>query len=287
MHQKHSHRRGVGSEQAALPGLRWAIQSCCDKIERMTTETPKRKRRWLRFSLRTFLALVLIFGVWLGLLVHRVNKQREAVAWVKEMGGRVLYKYETDDFASFLNNNADPPGPDWLRNLIGLEYFANVSSVYLENSTATDISPLAHLASLEQLFLDGANVADLSPLASLDNLERLSLRQTDVSDITPLAALSNLRELALDDTLVSDLAPLENLTNLYILSLDDTPIKDVTPLAKVTNLMIVDLTGTPVDDVAPLTKLTNLKVLFLDGTQVTKDDNEALRQSLPNCEISP
>ena len=60
----------------------------------MTTERPNPKRRWCRFSLRTFLAIVLVLGVWLGSLVHRVNKQRKAVLRVTDMGGTVNYDYE-------------------------------------------------------------------------------------------------------------------------------------------------------------------------------------------------
>ena len=51
----------------------------------MATEPPKRKRRWFRFSLKTFVVVLTVFCVWLGLLVHRVNKQKEAVQWVKDM----------------------------------------------------------------------------------------------------------------------------------------------------------------------------------------------------------
>ncbi|MCH7725624.1 MAG: hypothetical protein IH991_03960 [Planctomycetes bacterium] len=37
----------------------------------MATERPKRKRRWLRYSLRTFVLVLTVFGVWLGLLAQR------------------------------------------------------------------------------------------------------------------------------------------------------------------------------------------------------------------------
>ncbi len=53
----------------------------------MATEPPKRKRRWLRYSLRTFVVVLTVFCVWLGALVYRVNQQKEAVQWVKEQGG--------------------------------------------------------------------------------------------------------------------------------------------------------------------------------------------------------
>ena len=36
--------------------------------------------------MKTFLVALTVFGVWLGLLVHRVNQQKEAVAPVEEHG---------------------------------------------------------------------------------------------------------------------------------------------------------------------------------------------------------
>ena len=57
----------------------------------MTTPTSaKDRRRWLRFSLRTLLVLMTVLGValgWLGVQVNRVRKQRDAVAWVQQVGG--------------------------------------------------------------------------------------------------------------------------------------------------------------------------------------------------------
>ena len=64
----------------------------------MATEPSKskRKRRWLRYSLRTFVVVLTVFCVlmaWLGALVYRVNKQKEAVQWVRDEGGTVYYDY--------------------------------------------------------------------------------------------------------------------------------------------------------------------------------------------------
>ena len=44
----------------------------------MTTPAPSR-RRWFRFSLRTFFVLVAIFGVWLGVQVKWIRDRHEAV----------------------------------------------------------------------------------------------------------------------------------------------------------------------------------------------------------------
>ncbi len=89
---------------------------------------PKRKRRWFRFSLKAFLVVLTVFCVWLGLLVYRVNKQKEVVRWVKEQGGKVDYEIRWDQDNRFIDH-AKPPGPEWLRELIGVYYFADVVNV--------------------------------------------------------------------------------------------------------------------------------------------------------------
>ena len=62
-----------------------------------TTHLPKTRPRWLRFSLRTLLVVVTVLGVWLGVQVNPVRKQRNAVAWIQEVGGTVTYDYEIGD----------------------------------------------------------------------------------------------------------------------------------------------------------------------------------------------
>lgn len=46
------------------------------------TTTPDKPRRWFRFSLRTFLVLLTLFCVWLGVQVKWVRDRREALKWV-------------------------------------------------------------------------------------------------------------------------------------------------------------------------------------------------------------
>ena len=123
----------------------------------MTTEPPKRKRRWLRFSLKTFVVVLTVFCVWLGALVYRVNKKKEAVQWVKENGGDVYYDFEWEHD---LMDGAEPPGPDWLRDLIGLDYFADVVFVDVNNTQIKDLEPLRELTQLHQLYLYDTQVTE-------------------------------------------------------------------------------------------------------------------------------
>ena len=137
-----------------------------------------------------------------------MNSQRHVIEWVKEAGGQCRYDYESSSTGAFIQN-AEPPGPDWLRDRIGVDYFADVVSVRLINKS----------------------VSDVSPLAQLKNLKYLDLQRTLVSDVTPLAGLKNLEKLWLHDTLVGDVTPLAELKSLQLLWLRHIPVSDVTSLA--------------------------------------------------------
>jgi hypothetical protein len=63
---------------------------------------PKRKRRWLQFSLRGLLVFTLICAIasaWLARRIDQKRKEREAVVELGKLGGHILY-------------DAKPSGPD-------------------------------------------------------------------------------------------------------------------------------------------------------------------------------
>ncbi len=227
-----------------------------------STDTPKLRwwQRWLRLSLRMFLLLLTFSCLWLGWIANRANQQRKAVQWVKNVG-LVLYDYDRDEEGRFYEPS-EPPVPDWLVNLIGIDYFANVVFVRIED----------------------AQVSDVTPLVNLPKLEILWFWESQLTDVTPLAKLTNLVELDLEDTLVRDVTPLTNLKNLEWLRLS-TQVRDVAPLANLKNLQHLDLSCSQVSDVTPLANLTNLEFLDLFDTPVSKENCEMLQKSLPSLEI--
>ncbi len=208
----------------------------------MTAATAnKPKRRFLRFSLRALLVFMLVVCVTLGWKVEKARKQREAVAWVQECGEHVFYDYELDDARKRVPN-PQPPGPKWLRELLGIDFFDDVVAVAFDQ--VSDVTPLAGLTSLESLMLVGTQVSDVSPLAGLTSLKLLYLSDAHVTDITPLAGLTSLEQLYLANTQVSDVTPLAGLTSLEQLALTGTQVKDVTPLAGLKNLKELHLNDT-------------------------------------------
>ena len=163
----------------------------------------KPRRRWWQFSLRTFFALVTMFCVWLGWTVHRANEQRKAAAWVREIDGVLWYDYEFDAGSWPIDNFRFPPR-HWLAQILGDDYFQDVSNVRLDNTQVSDLTPLAKLASLQYLRLSSTPVSDLTPLVKLTSLQELYVDNTQVSDLTPLVKLQSLYWLDLSNTPVSE-----------------------------------------------------------------------------------
>ena len=151
-------------------------------------------RRLFRFSLRTMLALMVVFSLWLGGKVNRARQQKAAVEWVRRTGGFVIYDYEILLLTPLpiTDSERKPPGPQWLHDLIGVDYFATVEYVGVGREGWLDLSPLAKLKGLKIIRLglpeemwdppDDAGKLDISPLTNLKNLRYLILFHTRVSD---------------------------------------------------------------------------------------------------------
>ena len=256
--------------------------------------TARLRKGRLSFSLRNLLVVVTVAGVLLGWKVREVNRRMRVVEWVRTVGGFVTYNYEYDENNKWIPN-ADPPGPTWLRNLIGVDYLAKVTRINLSNSRVTDLSPLAEITTLESLSLCGTPVVDLTPLRELTSLRTLNATRTQVADLSPLAKLTNLETLDLSGTSVTDAAPLVGFLNLKRLGLNYTAITDVSPLTNLANLDILqlrgvyrdlqsdDVMGIEWDDVNSTDELLERVPYYRPS--IPADEFAELRKALPGCDI--
>ena len=81
-------------------------------------------RRFLRFSVRGVLVLVLVVAAGLGWIVRSARIQREAVAAIERAGGRVIYDFESNNvtptpvgrLASPVSKGASPTGKHTARD---------------------------------------------------------------------------------------------------------------------------------------------------------------------------
>lgn len=247
---------------------------------------PKRRRRSFTLNLRTLFVLITVACVLLGWHVNGAWKQRAAVAAIRELGGRWAYDYEiyqTDNL--FSPPKGEPPGPAWLRDLIGIDFFTDVVRVDCGGKQIKNVKLLAELPRLRRLDLSSTNVNDVTSLGKLTNLHILELRDTQVSDVASFERLTQLEYLQLSGTQVSDVTPLVALRDLEHLYLNSTRVRDVSPLMNLKNLEFLGLNDTDVSEVASLANLTSLKWLDLRGTQVREEEYHELQQALPTCNI--
>lgn len=237
---------------------------------------PKSRRRWLRFSLRTMVLAVTLFCIWLGVTANRANRQRRAVETIKSHGGYVRYDYEADEHGGIAAHAAPPPGPDWLRNLIGLDYFATVVMVGVDSQNGSvddSVAALTDLPDLRSLTLRGAGVTD-SIMARVGSLTKLHVLQVQKSAITE-----------------AGWKPLEQLNHLWLLELSDLHVTDsaLEHLEGYTRLKFLWLDGSKRLTDAGLQHLQNLvelKSLSVKGTAITAQGVNGLTRVLPKLRVA-
>jgi Leucine-rich repeat (LRR) protein len=243
-------------------------------------EQTKPKLRWYQFSLRTlllFVTAVAVFMSWFAVKMKQAQRQKEIVGKL----GFVVYDYELDKDGNF-NGDAKPHVPDWMVNLLGIDFFANVVEVarlngkYGEDETLEILDELPELRKIE---LSPSDITDkllekLSILKSLRSLvimsggifdaENITSREIAPARIASLKTLSNLEELRLDSEQIMDaeIGVLKDLPRLKVLSLKETKITDtgLQNLKNLSHLEHLELDGEHLTDAA-LECLQNLKSL--------------------------
>jgi hypothetical protein len=189
-------------------------------------------RRYLRFSVRELIVLVIVVGAGLGWIVRQAHVQRDAVAAIRKAGGTVRYSWEHGNTFPRVGR---PWAPSWLLDLIGVDFFDHVFDVNLSESSRpadTTLAEVGRLNQLQRLWLNDASVTDagLVHLTGLTNLSTLGLGGAQVTDagLAHLQGLTNLSRLGLNGTQVTDagLSHLKGLTKLSVLMLDGTQVTD-------------------------------------------------------------
>ena len=209
-----------------------------------------RKRRWLQFSLRGLLFLMVMIAVPLGWVAYKVRRQRqlqqisEIETVLQEKGWHVQYTHDRTGASTILKQ---------LQRFWGEE----------DGPKLTIAFPLRWEDCVK------VTVYQISDIGALTHLKDLGLIHTKVTDagLVNIERLTNLESLSLFNTQVTDngLVHVEGLTQLRELDLGYT---------KVTDAGLSHLEG-----------LAQLRSLDLSGTQVTNAGVQKLKKILPRCEI--
>ena len=197
--------------------------------------------RYLRFSVRGLMLVVLAAGGCLGWWLHLARVQRQAVAAIQAAGGLIRYEWDV------AGSPAVPGWRRWVAEHVDVDLTSNVVEVYLSpRCSEAELAQRAQFDRLEFLVVCGANVTDAS-MASLGRLTRLQFLDLENRPITDAA-----------------LVHLEPLTGLEVLSLERTPVTDagLIHLKGLANLWILRLARAQVGDAG----LASLEGLAPGGT---------------------
>jgi hypothetical protein len=252
-----------------------------------------------QFSIRTLLALTVAVALpcsWLGTAIKQAQQQRAAVDTIEQPHGKIYYDWQVDATLNCLST-AEAPGPEWLRTLLGVDFFSAVVCVWCDNIEVTDagLDQLAGMTHLQFLWLDGIHVTDagLAHLEELSQLQELWLDCAEVTDseLRHLACLTNLRVLKLSYGQVTDsgLARLNGLKQLEEMELDRTKITDagLKSIGGFRHLRRLSLSDTAITDagLVELCGLEHLENVYVFCPKLTRVGVERLQRALPKCEI--
>ena len=150
------------------------------------------------------------------------------------------------------------------------EYLPNLSYIYINNSSITDISPIVELKNLQSVNISFSNsITDYSPIGKVKSLISLVLRDDGITDISFLSELKKLKSIDLSNNNIYDISPLAG-NNLSSVILENNKITDVSIL-KDTELDSLNLSGNK--GVTGYGELQNLYSLELLGCELDKIEN--------------
>jgi hypothetical protein len=268
------------------------------------TENVKRKRPWLRFSLRTLLILFAIVAVGLAAVTSRMRSaksQAKIVAAVESMGGGlgggpVHHSFEEGNVVAFdpgcsgwpkLANEFVPythkasPVPGILLDLLGVDFFHAVRAVELYEPVYFSPELGEALRDSDRREFDRI----ISLVSQLDGVDTISVQCSWKCNLEPLSQLSGLKRVALNmDVEKNDLAFLKGseVTSLLLGgAVDDESLEIISELPALERLQMrvgPRDTGSTFthNGVAKLVELECLKELRLNSDIVDDDIGDSL-----------
>ena len=237
----------------------------------MTECKPSRRRRWLRYSMRTMLVAVTLLCLVLALVIVPAERQRRTVRKIRASDPHSMVRYDFE-----VDGQAGRSSPAWLRRWLGDDYFHRVVSteIYLSRG---DLTPddLTNLPALKHLTTVRMPLADdgLQTLTRLRNLESLSIYSDSITDrgIEQLSSLTELELLNVNSNQVTGegLRPLAALKNLrrLILRSNSITVDGLEAVARLSNLESLQLNSDSLTDecLKTLSGMEGLTGLTIDG----------------------
>jgi hypothetical protein len=180
-----------------------------------------------RYSLRGLFICTALIALWIGPKAHRARQDRFAVQAIQDVGGHVIYDYmraQSDEVQGDLAK-AIPPGPKWLREFVGDEFFMRPVELVFRKEKITDegLQQVSLFRDLKAIHLEDRGISDagVKHLATAETVEYLCLDENRITDegLLHLIGLQCLNRLDLDFNRITDggLEHLSRMNNLKTL----------------------------------------------------------------------
>ncbi|MCE9555242.1 MAG: hypothetical protein K8T91_17975 [Planctomycetes bacterium] len=275
---------------------------------------PKLRRRWFQYRLRSLLIVMTLLTLplsWFGWRLNYARIQRAAFSALR-LNVNLRYDYETNRleqihsekiYGSSLYGGAgyrsiQKPGPQWVRDLLGIDFVANIESADIfgpgpfsqHDISHTTVDPallrrLACFRNLRSLTLSNClpNDDGWNEIVQLKTLEEFVFDWHRLPDFPGLVLNPSLSGLPSSTKALQSLGQLPRLTKLVIFrQLTD---EDLRHLAGLRNLKYLSLAGAELNDAGlkHIAAVRSLETLDLSRTHVTDEGLVHLAQ-LPNLE---
>lgn len=143
----------------------------------------------------------------LGRRIERKQRERAALKTIEDYGGAVGYDYQFDHDGSLIVD-AEPPGPKWLRYILGNEFFAEVTC-YFSESPADDAEtarltnafqelPYLKTVSMCAPELTDTGLANFARLTQVETLRFMMSRKPTDTGLRYLKRIRGLRSLSIE-----------------------------------------------------------------------------------------
>lgn len=272
-----------------------------------------------RFSLRTFLLVVTVLSVWLGIKLNRDVKLSRALSNIETSGGRLTLHEKQSDFPWGLWKHRYRLDYYGLKENLNEQDFvhlrvlapASLQWLDLSNTGITDRdlksieghTHLEYLSLANETYLSGEVILDrpqnnitdagLARLGQLRDLKGIDLSGTVITDegLKVLSAMPNLVWVYLNGTQVtgSGLDYLGSHKHLSILELNGCRMMLIgyQELIQIPNLNCLGLgnSGSTDEDLRLLEENTSLGILRLHNTKVSDEAVRQFQQKHPKCKI--
>lgn len=221
----------------------------------------KARRRWLQFSLRSLVVLIVVAACVMGfvLKVRDAQQKRELAEALTEAGAVVYFGYEIDETGNFVSL-ADPPGPGWLTDNTSDLLFSDVCGVTTQDMhTVGGLESLAGLSEVKSIIWTFNEPPSLEPLREFKKLERLWL--VCKGDCAPIGELHQLRDLWILNQQLENLDFLRGTQRIEKLTLSCGQLVNFEPIAGLPELRELTLNCFQLSSVQPFAGAPNLETL--------------------------